>query len=136
MTKIRNAYFLGNLLAPLGGMSDEEHFHASETTDPDDADSMKSWLRSVLKPNFDRYDDPSQQLIRENFRYFLTADIDYWDRLYEMWMPPIDLPADPRQFFVWLWEVLFPGEDYRDPDVDGVEVVNDVSALDVLRARR
>jgi hypothetical protein len=131
-----NGYLLGSLLGPFAGMSDEERDEAYKRIEPNDEDAVKRLISTTLKPNFDRQDDQSQAVLRENLSYFLTAGSDFWRAIYEMYMPPIDPPDDPRQFFVWLWEVLFPGEDYVMGELSDVKVVNDIDALSALRTRR
>lgn len=131
-----NPFFVETLLAPFGGMSDEEILEARNHVNPNDPTSVRKLIAAVLKPAFDCYDENSQRLLRQNLSYFLTVGIDYWERLYDMSMPPIDAPDDPRQFFIWLWEVLMPDQSYTMSDVSDIEVVKDLKALGELRARK
>jgi hypothetical protein len=131
-----NAYLVEALLGPFGAMSDEELSDARKWINPNESVSVKGLIANVLKPEFDRYDKNSQRLIRDNLSYFLTVGFDHWKSLYEMSMPPIDASDDPRQFFVWLWEVLFPGEDHVMSDLSNVKVTNDATASSQLRIRQ
>jgi hypothetical protein len=135
MTRIMNGYFVASLLGPISAMSDEERDDAHKRVDPNDSVAVKRLIATVLKPEFDRYDERSQVLLRENLSYFLTVGIDHWNHLYESSMPPIDPPDDPQRFFLWLWEVLFHDQSYLMSDTSDVEAVNDIDGLKELRVK-
>ena len=49
-----------------------------------------------------------------SLKYFLTkGDAPFHQIINHQYESPIQSPTDPKAYFVWLWEVLFPGEDYH-----------------------
>jgi hypothetical protein len=51
----------------------------------------------------------------------------YFKAIFESRLPPFYLPSDARQFFVWMWEVLFPDESLAGVDYEDFQVVDDVN---------
>jgi len=59
--------------------------------------------------------------------YFLTTNrIDY-GYIYNSSLIAFDHTTDARAFFLWMWEVLFPNEDYHIDDVKKYSEIQDVN---------
>ena len=129
-----NYYLLAEMcaasLAPLP--PDEEE--AIARIDSDDEVAVRKVIRAYIVPNFHMFTEDSQQKCKQSLSYFLTtgdapffrsfaelalADSPLRERDLALTDPFANLPEfplavdDPMQFFKWLWDELFPGEDYH-----------------------
>ena|SRR5436305_7081895 len=123
-----NGYFLSELLNGLAGMADDDEMTAKfKTLDVNDASKVKAVIASSLKPEFETRSSKFQDACRTALSYYLSKSGTRFDRPFYASLLPFDLPNDSRQFFVWVWEVFFPGQDYRVRDLADFEEVHDIS---------
>lgn len=71
---------------------------------------VKQIYESELRANFSTLDPRLQSACKLSLRYVLNASDFNYKREFESLLPPFDCPEEPRNAFLWLWEVLFPGE--------------------------
>jgi hypothetical protein len=95
----------------LGGLADEGinldiRLRPSVVTEQ----VIKQIYESDLKPNYSLLDPRLQSACKLSLQYVLKAsDFNYRNEFNSMLLP-FACPDEPRQAFLWLWEVLFPNE--------------------------
>lgn len=100
------------LFSPLGGMADEEVKNIDISLRPSvlSEQTIKAIYERELRPAFLALDARVQFACKLSLRYVLNAPgFDYRNE-FESMLLPFDCPEPPKLGFVWLWEVLFPGE--------------------------
>jgi hypothetical protein len=118
-----NYWWLYQLLGDFWGGADIDDMWPLyiDTKTDDERVCKEKLIKPVILPHFERWNEISQQETKFSLRYFLSIpgeglkdrkQIDF-KRLLESALVPFPIPSDPRQFFKWIWEVLFPAEDYR-----------------------
>lgn len=67
-------------------------------------------IRKYIKPFFLSLDDNSQRVCRDSLRYFLATDCNSFDEIFSALQDSnLPEPVNHRDFFLWLWQELFPG---------------------------
>ncbi|MFO0883969.1 MAG: hypothetical protein U0894_07270 [Pirellulales bacterium] len=76
----------------------------------DDEAGFREVIRQYIKPLFLALDENSQKICRDSLRYFLVTDcIDFGDIFAELQDSNSPEPANCRDFFLWIWQEVFPG---------------------------
>jgi hypothetical protein len=127
--KIVNPYAIRDFLSGLAGMGDDDEYIIQyRQFDSNDSEKSKEVIQRELVPEFNRLPIKTQEFAKLSLRYYLTTDRVRWGRVYDGCLFPFDHPKNPRDFFVWIWEVMYPGEscllektdDYtEDFDIEG-----------------
>jgi hypothetical protein len=127
-----NKYMLEDLISPIGGTADidDERSMRFMNTNGDDENAVKRIMEEEIKPYFQRISPPHQSSIKRSLSYFLTTDRADFEFLYNSCLIALKLPSEPRDFFLWIWEVLFPDEDYRLKNPKDFEEVDDIYEAD------
>jgi len=126
-----NYHYLSHLIGPLNTVTDEE---ASCVTSNEDEDAIRQIIRLLIRPDFESLADESQKACKNSLRYFLTTgSAPFCKILDEQQEWPIEPPKDPKLFFIWIWEELFPGEDYRIDNLESWKECNDISKVNMCR---
>jgi hypothetical protein len=102
---------------------------------PDDESSMKEAYAAHVVPNFARLSIEGKELVKRSLAYFLKKRGDHWHQVLaneqDLTLPE---PTDVRSMFCWLWEVLFPREDFRQIETDEFAENNDPLEINKLYA--
>ena len=118
-------FLLHQLLAPLSGMADSpESVDEFRTYDPDDATQMKLLIRRYLLPHFVNLDSAEKDYSKLCLMYYLSKPDAHFDRVFDSLLLPFMSPSNPRDFFIWIWEVFFGQEPYRLQNLDQYVVDN------------
>jgi hypothetical protein len=121
--RIANLRVLVHVLSPLSVLSRQEE-DALFKVDPDCASEVKVVLERYIKPYFTQLTEDHQHELKNSLAYYLTAKtVDFERVVNSMQECAFRSPTEPRNLFVWLWGVLFPGEDYVTP-LDGWKEIN------------
>ena len=125
MTSV-NYWHLFFLLTDL--MDEEvEHDPVLPLDDNDKAGTKELFGRHLLPIHRER---PAhiEKKVKDSLRYFLTTRKAPLENLLDNLQDrPIGVPDDPYALLEWLWEVLYPGEDFRIADLSGFVERNDES---------
>lgn len=122
-----NHYFLGDFVDPFAGLADGEE-EDQININPEDEDAYKKLIVSVLRPHFLSLPKIIQEKCKITLSYYLTTNqIDFNADIFSLFMLPFSPPTNPKDFFVWLWEELFPNEDYILQDPDKYKEVDDIN---------
>lgn len=122
-----NLAYLEKLLGRLNVIPDDEASQYS-LYDCDNEELVKSVFERHIRPYFQCAPRESQDNCKMSLKYFLTkGDAPFHQIINNQYESPMNSPTDPRAFFVWLWEVLFPGEDYHlsEQDLQSFSMIHD-----------
>lgn len=112
MKKIVNRWFLGYLFGHLGGRADDiDEVAKYASLDVNDQDSVKCIIRELCAPLvLDSRSDQLQDRVKTALGYYLaTNEIDFAS-VFDAYLLPFRCPSNAKNFFLWIWEVLYPGE--------------------------
>jgi len=123
-----NKYMIGDLLNPLGGSADiDEKIFEYQNVDSNNEIEIKKIISGNIKPHYEKQSEAYKLSAKLSLSYFLTTNrIDY-GYVYDSCLIAFDHPTDARVFFLWIWEVLFPGEDYHIENVKNYSEIEDVN---------
>lgn len=123
-----NQSMIRDLLNPLGGSADiDEKIFEYQNVDNNSEIEIKKIISENIKPYYEKQSDRYKSSAKLSLSYFLTTNrIDY-GYVYDSCLIAFDHPTDARAFFLWVWEVLFDGEDYRITNVKNYSEIEDVN---------
>jgi hypothetical protein len=116
-----------NDLCVLSGiyfLSDQER-HVVESNLPtpdDDEDGVKDLLACYIAPrlrSLEKQYPGYLERLKATLRYCLTTRRFPAVEVYEAEEPLIDPPADSFKYYEWAWEVLFRGQEWTLPSLEG-----------------
>jgi hypothetical protein len=102
--------FLGRL---TGLADDDEETLKYRPLNRNCRQAVKEVIKERILPEFQSFTPLMQEASKLCLKYYLSKPGFRFDRVYESLLLPFDHPDDARDFFVWIWEVLFDGEDYH-----------------------
>lgn len=118
-----NEHFVAILLSPLwwGGRSHPEMIEV----DPDDEIEIRKIIRAEIIPHYANYNNESKYKIKESLRWLLNTDEEsstnrvvqqsecLFVRIFSINGYAIELPKNPKSFYLWLWDELFGSEKWQ-----------------------
>ncbi|MEO3943963.1 hypothetical protein [Gorillibacterium sp. CAU 1737] len=109
-----NPYFISDLLSPITGLADDdEAVEKYRDIDTSVDNHYREIIRLEIKTYYDCLSNENKEKVKGALNYYLsTSEIDF-ERVFESCLPPFDPPKDARNFFIWVWEELFEGENYK-----------------------
>ena len=112
--KMVNPYFLHTLLEPITGLADDDSsVQAYAELNPNDESQMRALIREVIVPHAFSLSGSMTERVKLAYRFYLSKPDANFERVFYSNLPPFDAPNDPRQFFLWIWDECFSGEDFR-----------------------
>jgi hypothetical protein len=100
--------------------------------DPNDESLMKRSFEAHVRPEVNRWSPVRRERLKKSLAYFLYRPVVLRDEvLANVQDLTMSEPADIRQFFVWLYESLFPDERLRDVDISNVSEDNDIMQINL-----
>lgn len=115
---IVNKYFLDDIVSPLAGGVDFDEFQYLHSLDSNGDIQMKAVIREHLLPYFEDSTPDYKAKFRVSLAYYLNKNKIDFERLFESNLLPMAPPDTPIIFFVWVWEVLFPTEEFSAIPID------------------
>ncbi|MGH9149890.1 MAG: hypothetical protein ACRD0F_06060 [Acidimicrobiales bacterium] len=135
MTVVVNPSFVDALLGPITGGADiDTRTERHRGLDPDDEAAVRAVIRNDLVPYYRRWDATSQVAGRLALAWCLSWRPERLTDAFEGSLPPFNAPAEPAQFFEWLWDELFPGEDHTIGRAGVEERDNPAAANEIVLA--
>lgn len=108
-----NWHMLNDLMNPLGGTGDiDEKIYQYRNFDNNNEIGVKKIIMQEIKPYYEKAPDAYKTSLKRSLSYFLTTDRIDFGRLYDSCLIAFNHPTNPKDFFVWIWQELFIGEDY------------------------
>ena len=124
--------FVRHMLRELSGV-DDLHYQKMMSANSNNAIEMKGYINELVVPYYSMCDEQSKEKIKNSILYILTDESrDFRDFLEKMDFP-FDLPSQPKNIIVWLWEALFPNEPIQKIKMEDYELRNDVETFNSLR---
>jgi len=121
-----NKYMLSDLLNPLGGTADsDEKIIQFKDFNSNDEEAVKKIIIDEIKPHYDHMNDGYKTSVKRSLSYFLTTNRVDFGHVYDDCLIVFDHPADARDFFLWVWQVIFPGENYHLENAESFVEIND-----------
>jgi hypothetical protein len=112
-----------HVLLPLGGLADDD---ASElhAIDSSDEAQVRAMIRTHIRPQFEAFPDYFQFAIKLSLSYFLTSthDLSTFERPLDSLLASELNTPNPKDFYLWLWQELVPGEPSELPDIERYRV--------------
>jgi hypothetical protein len=116
--KTVNQYYLRELLGPLNTLGDEDVRFIGCFVDPNDEAAVKDVLRKHVLPMCAELSKETLDHYTSALRYYLTTrSAPVTAFISAQQESPLRCPADPHSLFLWVWELLCPGEDYLVTDL-------------------
>ena len=108
-----NPLLIDKAVEPFIGTADiDEEYEIYKDVDTNNQNELKSFLNKWLLPYFQNYSDEMKSRIKVTLRHFLACnDMDY-SRECESHLFAFKTPNNAKDFFICVWETLYPGEDY------------------------
>lgn len=126
---VANFHYLSELLGPLNVIPDAQQAAIVTKLDPDDPETVKAMIREHLLPAYRELTEETVTRYKNNLRYYLSTNSAPFDRLIsEQQDSPLRPPQEPRLLFLWIWESMFPEEDYLLTEVTEWQEQNDPCA--------
>jgi hypothetical protein len=120
-----NLFYLVRLTGPLNTIGDSV---VDELESSDDESAMKELIiRELVLPEFYKMSARAQEGCKYALQYYLsTGNADFYDVIDRQQECPIDPPSNAKNFFIWIWDELFPGESYEIADLSNwAEVIDE-----------
>lgn len=125
--KIVNPFFLDVLLGPITGLADDDeavqHYEKIELCSEE---QYKAVIRDILVTPYNGLDEEKKEKAKLALSYYLSRQEVDFQRVFDSCLPPFDPPPHARDFFAWLWDVLFPNESFLVSDSETYRVVADI----------
>ena len=109
-----NPYFLQTLVEPFTGLADDdEAVRTYVDLDPNDEQRMRAIIRDSIVPHATSLSVDAAERVKLAYRYYHSKSDSDFGRVFYSNLPPFNAPDDPRNFFLWIWEECFPGQDFH-----------------------
>lgn len=111
--KIVNSFLIGHILGPIGGTADyDQGWEKFKDVVGEDEAAVKEIIRVEIIPYYLNQSENYKMQLKDTLAYYLTTDLLDFENEFDGCLIAFDSPSNPKTFFVWLWEVLFPEENY------------------------
>lgn len=121
-----NEVLVEYFLHPLsGGADSDSQYELYKNVDVNDENQIKKIISETIKPEFDSKPLEFKEIAKRTLSYYLTTDKIEFGGVYDSNLIAFDHPDNPKNFFIWIWEVLFGNESYRMEDWQNYIEVND-----------
>jgi hypothetical protein len=129
-----NPNYLTWIVGALNTVTDDE---ANLVNSPDDENGTRRIIRLLIKPDFEGLRPEAQQQLKDSLRYYLTTEeADFYDILDLQYEWPIEPPTNAKDFFLWIWDELFPNQDFTVDRVADWSVSHDrLGAISMRESR-
>ena len=117
MIQTVNMWYLSEIISPLGG-DDDDLYKRYGNVEFTDESAVKEMVRDMVVPHLRRFNEAGLIGAKLALRYALCQKGLDLARPWNAMMPPFAITHNAKQFWEWIWEGCFPGEDYRLTDLD------------------
>ena len=105
-----NLAFLEATLGPLvGGADDDEQTERYKNFDSNNEVLVKNVIATTIKIAFDAKTEPYKSEVKKALAFSLLTNYNF-EGIFDSNLVAFEAPCDPRNFFFWTWEILFPRE--------------------------
>jgi hypothetical protein len=125
--KTVNPYLLTVFLKPITGLADDDEavmkFQSLGTLS--EADYRKIIRDDLVQP-FLKLPNKLKEKAKLSLCYYLNKKGYDFEAVFDFCSPPFDPPKDPRDFFLWIWQETFSGEECKLDIAEAYKEVNDM----------
>ncbi len=122
-----NWYMLNDILNPLGGSADiDEMVYIYQDVDSNNEVEIKQIIFEKIKPYFEKKTEAYKISIKRSLSFFLTTNKINFGKIYDSCLIAFDHPDEARNFFLWIWEILFPNEDYHIGSTENYKEIENI----------
>lgn len=124
-----NQSMFESFLDAIGGTADfdDDRTEMLSKIDGNNEKVVKSIILSEIKPYYESRNDAYKASAKRSLSYFLTTNTINFGRIYDSCLIAFDHPTDPKLFFLWVWEILFPNESYVIEDIEQYIEIDDIN---------
>ncbi len=124
--KFVNKYFIADILSPLQGLGDSNdeslpYYHIN----PGKKEQVVEMLANLVRPDFLNKTELIKKKSKLALSYYLTTDKLDFQSFYNSYLYTHPPPLNAKDYYIWLWEVLFGNESYILGDADEYVEKND-----------
>ena len=111
-------YFVHTLLEPITGLAeDDDAVRTYGDLDSNDESQMRRVIREIIVPHELALSMGAKERVKLAYQFYPSKPDADFKRVFYSNLPPFDAPDDPRQFFLWIWDECFSGEDFHLADL-------------------
>jgi len=112
MKKIVNRWFLGYLFGHLGGGADDVDKVAKYANlNVNDKDSVSIVIKESCVPLvLETQSDLVRERLKTALQYYLTTNEIDFSSVFDAYLLPFRCPSNAKNFFLWIWDALYPDE--------------------------
>ena len=115
--KTTNLYLIGHILGPIGGTADyDQGWEKFKDVNGNNEQSLKKIFQEEILPYFITRGRNYKEQFKDTLAYYLSTDRADFSYEFEACLIAFDPPDEPKSFYIWLWEVLFPNDSYKIND--------------------
>ena len=125
--KVTNRY-LNYFITYFAVIPDEVRAVMCNNFDSNNEATVKETISRYGAEGFISCQDTMKSTLKQDLAYYLTiskgqqpSEYEYFTIEFNGSLPPFDITDDPRQFWVWVWEVYYPNEDYHISNLNDYE---------------
>lgn len=123
-----NEYMVRDLLCPLSGTADKDiQIQMYNNIDSNNENQIKNIITETIKPFYEKQNEEYKASAKRSLSYFLTTNRINYGYIFDSCLIAFDHPIDARDFFVWIWEILFSHESYYLPDIKNYIEIDDIN---------
>lgn len=115
-----NPYFLDDILSPLAGGADFDELMYLQHLDANNEQEIKEILKEFLGPYFEGLSDIYKAKFKLSLAFYLKNPKVDFESIIDSYLLPFNTPSQPINLFIWLWDLLFPNEDYFLISTEGI----------------
>ena len=133
ITKIVNKFLLEDILHELIGGADMDEFNYLTSHDRDNEQETKKIITDFILPYYEFKSLKYKEIFKDSLAYFIKSEKLDFGRIMYSNLLPFESPSKPINFFIWIWEVLYPNENYLDFSEYKYIEKNDIHILNRLQ---
>jgi len=104
----------------------DDMYEKYKDVNPNDSNQIKLIIASILKPYFEHRPEKYKIAAKLALAYYLTTKKTDFGSIYDSCLVVFEHPDNPRDFFVWIWEVFFPKENFNIIEVNEYKEIDDI----------
>lgn len=114
MKKVINKGFLSTIISGVSFIDVDGAEDVFRDVDYNDELEMKKVIRYRLFVDYCSYNKKAKACFKNTLASYLSNDVknEEYMRIFEVNFPSLNLPDNPRLFFVWMWEEFYGKESY------------------------
>jgi hypothetical protein len=111
---IVNPIYINEFLSPIIGGADSVDDVVNYSYYNSDVEiDVKQFAKKYLISEFDNQIQELKLEAKNALAFYLCFEKVDFESVFNSLLLPLETPKNPRLFFLWIWEVFYPGESYE-----------------------